>query len=167
MNDDRVFFVVNQQWRCKTLDLFLPKITHLGGAVFSLSLLFFLMLVFANDVRYWAIDAFISLSLSFVAVQIIKKVSCRKRPYLTLPNVTICSNPLKDYSFPSGHTTAAFSIAVVFALHSPPLAISVIPLALLVGLSRMYVGLHYPTDCFIGALLGTVSSILAVYYIYV
>ncbi|MFC0473174.1 phosphatase PAP2 family protein [Halalkalibacter kiskunsagensis] len=167
INDNRVFFVVNQLWRCKVLDALLPRITHLGGAIFSLSLLFFLMIIFTNDIRYWAIDAFISLSLGFVSVQIIKKLSCRKRPYLTLPNVNICQNPLKDYSFPSGHTTAAFSIAVVFALHSPLLALSVIPLALLVGISRMYVGLHYPTDCIIGALLGTISAILAVYFIYV
>ncbi|MDT8859310.1 phosphatase PAP2 family protein [Alkalihalobacillus sp. MEB130] len=166
-NDTKMFLVVNQQWRCKPLDLLLPKITHLGGATFTLSVLLTLMLIFSNDVRYWAIDALISLSLSFIAVQIIKKIFGRKRPYLNLPNVITVANPLKDFSFPSGHTAAAFSIAIVFSLHSPILAFTVIPLAMIVALSRMYVGLHYPTDCLIGAFLGAISSILAVFFILV
>ncbi|GAE27502.1 hypothetical protein JCM9140_3651 [Halalkalibacter wakoensis JCM 9140] len=166
-NDNRVLMVVNKQWRCKTLDMLLPKITHLGGATFTLSLLFAMVLLFSNDLRIWAIDAFIALTLSFIAVQMIKKASGRKRPYLNLPNVITVENPLKDYSFPSGHSAAAFSIAIVFSLHSPLLAITVLPLAILVSLSRMYLGLHYPTDCLIGACLGVVSSILAVYFIYV
>ncbi|MCL7747884.1 phosphatase PAP2 family protein [Halalkalibacter alkaliphilus] len=166
-NDDKVFLVVNKQWRCKPLDLILPRITHLGGATFTLSMLLTMIFIFSNDVRYWAIDGLISLTISFIAVQIIKKSFGRKRPYLKLPDVNTVANPLKDFSFPSGHTTAAFSIAVVFALHSPILTFTVVPLAMIVAISRMYIGLHYPTDCLIGAFLGTISSILAVYFIYV
>jgi undecaprenyl-diphosphatase len=162
VHDQRVFLMVNKQWRCGFFDFFLPKITHLGGATFSLSFLFLLIISFSNSIRDSALIALFSITISQIVVQVIKKLSCRERPYLKIPDVYTCSNPLKDYSFPSGHTTAAFAMAVVFAIHYPMLALSIIPLAMLVGISRMYLGLHYPTDCLIGALIGTTSSILAI-----
>ncbi|WP_235820547.1 phosphatase PAP2 family protein [Halalkalibacter krulwichiae] len=136
--------------------------THLGGATFSLSLLFLFILFLPGSIRQSAIVALASIILSHLIVQLIKKLSCRQRPYLSLPDVHTCSNPLKDYSFPSGHTTAAFAIGVVFAIHYPILAATIIPLAILVAVSRMYLGLHYPTDCIIGAIIGTTTSILSV-----
>ncbi len=154
--------LINKQWRCRFFDFILPKLTHLGGATFSLSLLFLLMIFFTNSVRDSAFVALLSIVASHVAVQLIKKLSCRKRPYIILPDVHTCQNPLKDYSFPSGHTTATFAIAVVFSIYYPWLMPTLLPLAMLVGISRMYLGLHYPTDCIIGALIGTVSSIVIV-----
>ncbi|WP_227936522.1 phosphatase PAP2 family protein [Alkalihalobacillus deserti] len=160
--DNRMFLIVNKQWRCRLFDFSLPKITHLGGAPFCLTLLFLLMILFSNSLRYSAFVALLSIVASQVTVQLIKKFSCRKRPYIILPDVYTCSNPLKDYSFPSGHTTAAFSIAIVFAYYYPWLLPTLLPLAILVGLSRMYLGLHYPTDCIIGALIGSISSLVAI-----
>lgn len=162
-SDTRFLFVINQQWKCRLLDFILPKITHLGGATFTLSFLFLLLIFNPYQTRLWSIDALLSLTLSHLVVHLIKKKYCRKRPYLKLPNINIWSNPLKDYSFPSGHTTAAFSIAIVFILSAPTLIFILLPLATIIGLSRIYLGLHYPTDVFIGALLGTISSLLAVY----
>lgn len=162
-NDVYFFHFVNQQLRCKVFDFVLPKMTHLGGAFFSISSLLFVFMIFEGMVRSWAVQALLSLALSHVIVHFIKKKYGRKRPYAKLQNVNLCATPLKDYSFPSGHTTAAFSIAVVFSLHSFILAITLLPVALLVAISRMYLGLHYPTDCIIGALLGTVSSVVIVY----
>lgn len=162
-NDAYAFHFVNQQLRCKVFDYILPKITHTSGATFSLSSLFILIVASGNILRTWAFEALLSLALSHIIVHFIKKFYCRQRPYKILANVNLCSNPLKDYSFPSGHTTAAFSIAIVFSLHSALLAIILLPIAFLIGLSRMYLGLHYPTDCIIGALLGTISSFIIVY----
>ncbi|OIJ10541.1 hypothetical protein BKP37_18580 [Anaerobacillus alkalilacustris] len=161
-NDTQLFHFVNQKLRCRAFDYILPKITHVGGATFTILTLLIVMIFSEKVVQTWAIEALISLSLSHIIVHIIKKIYCRERPYNKLANVTLCSNPLKDYSFPSGHTTAAFSIAIVFSLHMPMLAIFFLPIAILVGVSRMYLGLHYPTDCIIGAVLGTVSSIIVV-----
>ncbi len=64
----------------------------------------------------------------------------------------------KDYSFPSGHTAAAFSVAAIFALNFPAVMYNLAGLAALVGVSRMYMGQHYPTDVAIGALLGAGSG---------
>ncbi|SET74419.1 undecaprenyl-diphosphatase [Salinibacillus kushneri] len=160
VNDRYAFQIINHKLRCKGLDLILPRVTHLGGATSTISSLLFIILLSESMFRLVAIKSLFSLALSHLFVHIIKKIYCRERPYVKLPDIQLGVHPLKDYSFPSGHTTAIFSIAVIFALHSFILAIILLPIAMLVGFSRMYLGLHYPTDCIIGALLGTISSFI-------
>lgn len=148
--------------KCRFLDVAFPIITHLGGATFTLLSLLFLMMFF-SELRLVAAQSLLSLSLSHVIAHIIKKAYCRPRPYNVLSAVNLCAHPLKDYSFPSGHTTAAFAIAVMFSMYFSFLAPALIFMAFLVGLSRMYLGLHYPTDCIIGAFLGSFTSGIVVY----
>lgn len=161
-NDRNLFSFINTQLRNNVLDYLMPRITHLGGATITVTSLLMLIAFFSGNARSWAIEAFISLSVSHIFVQIIKKIYGRKRPYMVLTNARTFANPLVDYSFPSGHTTSSFAIATAFALHSFVLGLILIPLALMVGISRMYLGLHYPTDCIFGAVLGTVTSIVAI-----
>lgn len=142
------------------VDKLLNWITHLGGA--TATLVFTLgMAVFAkNPWNVVAMQSFLALTLSHIPVALIKRKYPRRRPYLVLPHINICKKPLTDHSFPSGHTTAIFSLVVPFALAAPIMAIVLLPLALTVSLSRMYLGLHYPSDCIAGAFLGTVSAIV-------
>lgn len=162
MNDTQFFLFVNQKLRCQTLDFLLPKVTHIAGASFTITSLLIIQFFVSFPMKLWVFQALGSLAFSHIFVRIIKKCYCRERPYTKLSNVYLSSSPLKDYSFPSGHTTAAFSIAIVFSLHSLLLATILIPIASIIAFSRMYLGLHYPTDCIIGALLGSVSSITVV-----
>ncbi|MCJ7688768.1 MAG: phosphatase PAP2 family protein [Clostridiaceae bacterium] len=67
---------------------------------------------------------------------------------------------MDKYSFPSGHTTGAFALAVIIALYFPMFGFITIPLACGVGISRMYIGVHYPTDVIMGIFIGTICSIL-------
>lgn len=138
----------------------LNRITHLGGA--TITLLFTLsMSIFAP--APWnvvAMQSFLALTLSHLPVAIIKRKYPRLRPYLVLPHTNICKKPLTDHSFPSGHTTAIFSVVIPFAVAAPALSFVLIPLALTVSMSRMYLGLHYPSDCAAGAFVGTISAVL-------
>ncbi|MDF2923269.1 MAG: phosphoesterase [Paenibacillaceae bacterium] len=147
-------------WQHNLLRWLLTRITHLGGA--TITLLFTLgMSVFAPEP--WntvGMQAFLALTLSHLPVALIKKKYPRLRPYLVLPHTNICKNPLTDHSFPSGHTTAIFAVVVPFVLASPSLALVLLPLACIVSLSRMYLGLHYPSDCIVGGLLGIASAFL-------
>ncbi|MDQ0340300.1 undecaprenyl-diphosphatase [Caldalkalibacillus uzonensis] len=161
--DVKWFGFVNQRLHCQLLDILLPRITHLGGATATLTGLGLTMILCSDPIRLWAVQALIALIISHVAVQVIKKIVPRQRPYLILPGTRLCPHPLKDYSFPSGHFTASFSIASVFALHSIVLAFLVVPLAVAIAFSRMYLGLHYPTDCLAGAVLGTVTACCVVW----
>ena len=65
----------------------------------------------------------------------------------------------KDYSFPSGHTMHSFIVAAVLMHYDKRLGIPALVMAFLVGISRMYLYVHFPTDVLAGAVLGTAIGI--------
>jgi undecaprenyl-diphosphatase len=82
----------------------------------------------------------------------------RPRPFMRYPTPhTLVSAPA-DPSFPSGHTTVAFACAAVLAYYEPRLAAPLFLLAIAIGFSRVYVGVHYPLDVVGGAALGLVIA---------
>jgi undecaprenyl-diphosphatase len=78
----------------------------------------------------------------------------RERPYISHLRIRVGTAPLDRYSFPSGHTLHAVSFAIMLSACFPILTWVVVPFAVLVALSRMVLGLHYPTDVAVGALIG-------------
>jgi len=100
--------------------------------------------------------------------QIVKHIFCRERPYIAHDDIFYIIPPPDKFSFPSGHTAAAF--VMVFALfHFYPAFFGIILItACLIAMSRVYLGLHYPTDILGGIFLGYVSykfGILATHFI--
>lgn len=86
----------------------------------------------------------------------------RVRPFNTYPNEIYKHSNAGSYSFPSGHTSAAFSLATSISLEFPKWYV-VAPSMLwasTVGYSRMYLGVHYPSDVLVGALVGAGTSYL-------
>ncbi|SHM26239.1 undecaprenyl-diphosphatase [Caldanaerovirga acetigignens] len=159
--DKNLFMYLNQRIKCRPLDAIMPRITHLGGATFSVLLCAFLYIFGKEEARIAASEAFFALTGSQGIVQIFKKSIYRKRPYMVLPNVnTFWRKLLKDHSFPSGHTVAGFCLAVVFSLYFPAYRYAIYSLATLVGFSRIYTGMHYPSDVLSGAFLGTTFALL-------
>lgn len=65
-----------------------------------------------------------------------------------------------SHSFPSGHTTTSFACATVLAAYVPRWRVPLFVLAALIGLSRLYNGMHYPTDVLAGAVLGVLIALL-------
>lgn len=151
----RLFEKVNRHFEKKLLNFFFRNITHLGGAVFTIASVLILMILSSGDTRKTAISSALALSLSHIPVHIVKKMFPRKRPYLKLEKTNFHANPLQDHSFPSGHTTAIFSVIIPFILFIPTLSFILIPLGVCVGISRIYLGLHYPSDVLAGTILGT------------
>lgn len=157
--DQQWFYFCNRACRVRIFDLSMPWITELGGPFFSVLSCLLLYFWGTPDLRITAWDGLLALVFSHLAAQIIKWAFTRPRPYMTLPDVYTVF-PLKDPSFPSGHTTAAFSLAVCYALHFPFFAGPLLTVAAVVGFSRIYLGLHYPSDVGIGALLGSSAATL-------
>ncbi len=86
--------------------------------------------------------------------KLIKTRAVRERPYITHAAIRARSVPLDRYSFPSGHTLHAVSFTLLFAGYFPNWTPVLAVLASLIALSRVVLGLHYPTDVVAGALLG-------------
>lgn len=103
-----------------------------------------------------ALPALMTLVSSHLMVQALKRVAHRERPHLPRGFSSLVDAPDR-FSFPSGHAAAALSIALpVAAVLSGFSAAVVILFALLVGVSRCYLGIHYPGDVLMGWILAAV-----------
>ena len=134
-------------------------ITHLGGTVPSL-LAAGLPLLACCAVHEAARLALMSLVVSHLLVQVVKRKVVRLRPAGVERLVSLVRVP-DCFSFPSGHATASMSVALVYGVAIPALAVPLFVLALVVGFSRVRLGMHYPSDVLVGQLIaaGTASAL--------
>lgn len=86
--------------------------------------------------------------------KLIKSRAVRERPYITHSAIECASAPLDRYSFPSGHTLHAVCFTLLLTSYYPELTAALVTLTTLIALSRVVLGLHYPTDVAAGATLG-------------
>jgi membrane-associated phospholipid phosphatase len=101
-----------------------------------------------------------SSAVNLLFTSVIKRVVKRKRPFQATVKINAVYHP-NDYSFPSGHTSSAFATATALSqVYKKWYVIAPSYLyAGAIGYSRMYLGVHYPTDVTVGALLGTTSAV--------
>ncbi|MCM3117366.1 phosphatase PAP2 family protein [Neobacillus sp. MER 74] len=156
----RLFQQVNRHFDKSVLNLFFRMVTHLGGARFTIAATLLLIMFSPREARLIAIASALALSASHIPVHFVKLLFPRKRPYLIIEKTKVPENPLQDHSFPSGHTTAIFSVIIPYVLFIPHLSFILIPLGLFVGISRIYLGLHYPSDVIAGGILGSLTGSL-------
>ncbi len=90
-----------------------------------------------------------------------KNIFCRLRPCNLDTSVSLAVDAPNSYSFPSGHTGSSFAAATALFLWSKKWGIPALVLAALIGLSRVYLFVHFPTDVIVGALLGIACGLLA------
>ncbi len=94
---------------------------------------------------------------------IIKNLVCRPRPFLTIPELTTLVSGPTSWSFPSGHACAGFAAAYTLTRDFKRRGAISYVFAVIIGVSRPYVGVHYLSDVLVGAAVGTLGSVLAYY----
>lgn len=145
------------------LDAILIPFTLSNNAGIPCILLVLIFLYF-KKLRKVGILMLASLLLEFIIANLVlKNLTARIRPYEVIQGLTLIVGRAPDFSFPSGHTGSAFAVAVVIFLKMPKkYGILAIALASLMGFSRLYVGIHYPSDVIGGVLLGIITSLTAI-----
>lgn len=111
----------------------------------------------------WGLAVLFSLgSNALVCNLLLKPMVARTRPYDVL-GYDLMIPPLSDYSFPSGHTSASFAAATaIYALH-PGWGKAAYVFAALMGVSRLYLGVHFVTDVVAGAVIGVLMAKLTLF----
>jgi len=89
----------------------------------------------------------------------LKSRTLRPRPYQVRAAIRRGADPLDQFSFPSGHTLHAVSFAILMVAYYPQLAWLVVPFGAAVAISRLVLGLHYPSDVLAGAGLGAALAL--------
>lgn len=157
--DDYILDLFNKRISTHVLDEFFTRFTNSAGVIFT-SLLIAALIIFPKS---WGLNKLgwnmaLTIGILTLIVHIIKIIAKRIRPYMILEELNTFGIELPDYSFPSGHTATAVAICVVVSRYFPILLIPLIIYAILIGISRMYLGVHYPTDVVMGAILGLLVS---------
>ena len=159
--DTRVFMLFNMRGYPRWLDRFMWLATQLGNMLAAFIAAF---LLFILNYRRLAIEIIFGTLTLWLLVEIIKALSDRDRPFLTLDKTRVIGWREIGDSFPSGHTTQIFFLMPLFIHHFQLGMVETTALyavAALVGFTRIYVGAHYPRDVISGIVLGSVWGILA------
>lgn len=151
--------VLRQDW----LDPIVGAFTQLGNMGLAWVVLSLVLLCIPRTRRagFWALAALL-FGLLFTNV-ILKHLVARPRPWVTFPALGPLVVERDPLSFPSGHTCAAFAAGATWArlARRPWLKVICVAQAVLMGLSRLYVGVHYPSDVLAGCLVGLFCAWLA------
>ncbi len=150
----RMCEVLNRISRLDSVRKFFVAISRLGNGVFWYVLIALLPLM-QGDGAMTASVHMTAVGLVGVAIyKFLKSRLVRERPYINRSTISLGTAPLDVYSFPSGHTLHAVSFSVVALSYFPHLSLLLIPFTALVAMSRVVLGLHYPTDVVAGAVIG-------------
>lgn len=155
-----IVFWIQENLRVGFLTPVMQGITHLGdGGIFWI-ILSVLLLLFKKT-RKVGLCCALALIFDLLVVNIIlKPMIARIRPYEIIKEITILTHQPGDHSFPSGHSAGSFACAWAFfrAFNKKKWGVAVLVLAALVALSRLYVGVHYPTDVLGGIVIGIILA---------
>lgn len=140
------------------VDRGLRAVTHAGSAGVTIAASLLLLLFPAT--RHLGVVTMLANLGSHLAVQGLKRTIGRPRPSMSVPGVTALAHLPDQFSFPSGHSAAAMAMATGALLTEPLAGLPLLALALLVGMSRVYLRVHYATDVLVGQLLGAAAALV-------
>ena len=161
--DSSILLWIQNHCRADWLDPIVALYTQLGNVGICWIVITFVLLA-RKKTRSLGLVSGIALLFGLLFTNLlIKPLVARDRPWVALADYLPLLYSSDPYSFPSGHTTAAFAASLSWLRLAPGNRWSYLSLcaAVLMGLSRLYVGVHYPSDVLAGVLAGALAALCA------
>jgi len=159
--DEHIFRVLNEDWVDSTLDRVMPFVTN--GSNYNIPLLVAaIILIVVGHLRglRFVVLAVISVVIAdAIGTYVFKHTFLRPRPCIALEGVRLLVGCTNLPSFPSNHVVNSSALATLVILSRPWCWLPAAALVLLIGFSRIYVGVHYPLDILGGGVLGVVVAL--------
>lgn len=159
--DEQALVWIAQHIRCGLLDPFMKVYTRLGDTGMLFIALGLVLLLFRST-RKAGFSALCAMLIGLVVVNFtIKPLAARERPWLVIENFVNLVPEKDPNSFPSGHTNTAFAFALAVCMSAPKrwMKTAAVCAAAVMGLSRLYVGVHFPSDVLAGAMIGSLCGL--------
>lgn len=165
-----IFNFFNHALQNPVLDGIMPILTNFGEFEFLLliviAVILYAQITRRKTLKKVAIIALAALLFSDAIAFVLKHMVHETRPFMSLDNVRLLVREDDLNSFPSGHTTSTVAIVTALILNMKELSkkhylildIALVIFAVLIGFSRMYVGVHYPGDVLAGAVIGLIGA---------
>ena len=164
--DSGILLWIQDSLRSGFLTPIMNVITHLGDKGILWILLTIALLIVRKTRKLGVLCAFSMLLGLCVTNLVIKNWVARVRPYELIDGLECLVGVQKDFSFPSGHTTNSIACAWVLFRRTPKKwGVPALVMAVLISLSRLYVGVHYPTDVIGGAIIGLICACLSLWLV--
>jgi undecaprenyl-diphosphatase len=159
--DERIFRLLNGNWLNPILDHLLPFATDAGNFIlpFVVAAIVIVLVGRVRGLRFLVLAVVSVVVADAIGTHIFKYSFLRARPCIALADVRLLVGCTKLPSFPSNHAVNATVLATLISLYMPRLWLAATTLAILVGYSRVYVGVHYPLDVLAGSVLGIVVAL--------
>lgn len=156
--DELLCVGLNRRARQRPVVLLLQVISWLGNGIFWYALMLTLLLADPQAAAMPVLHMAFAGAVCTCCYKMIKHTTVRRRPYevnaLVLANAVV----LDRFSFPSGHTLHAIAFTLIAGSYYPELCVLLVPFTVLTAVSRVALGLHYPSDVIAGGALGALIA---------
>lgn len=161
--DARLFLGINRLHRHLPLEKLVRGISFTGDGHFYIALAVILPLLYPEDGVNFLMAGLLSFLIELPLYWLLKRSCKRRRPFHVVQALAPLLKPSDEFSFPSGHTTAAFMMAALVGVFFPAALLPMIVWASLIGLSRVMLRVHFISDVLAGIVLGTAIATVSLF----
>ena len=159
--DSNLCIAVNQTSQVRLIRDLFRLVSRLGDGLFWYSLMLLILLFEGSEGLLPVLHMALAGLSGTLLYKWLKGKTLRPRPFEVHQDIFLTGKPLDKFSFPSGHTLHAVVFGLVAINYYPALSFIIMPFVSMVALSRVVLGLHYPSDVIAGAIIGSLIAALS------